>query len=225
MSIGIAMVLAAAAVVLAAPPTSSRRRLRLIHGPRPTRVSRRPAPAAVPLLALAAAVVLGVTVGTGAGAAAGVLVAFAGRRGRPSRDRVDVPLLADLVAACLASGATMPDALRAVAHACPDAAGLCRTVADRLASGAPPAEAWVDWIARPDLAPMARVCVRAADSGAATTEELRRAGDRVRTYRRAELAARAQRAGVWAVLPLGLCFLPAFALVGIVPFAWGLLGR
>jgi hypothetical protein len=30
---------------------------------------------------------------------------------------------------------------------------------------------------------------------------------------------------VRAVLPLGVCYLPAFVLVGVVPFALGLLGR
>jgi len=38
-----------------------------------------------------------------------------------------------------------------------------------------------------------------------------RADGQVRRRRRLE------RAGVWLVLPLGLCFLPAFALVAVVP--------
>jgi pilus assembly protein TadC len=136
-----------------------------------------------------------------------------------------VPRVADLVAACLAAGATLSDALRAAAESSPAAADVCRPVAEKLAAGAAPREAWRTWLDRADLASIARACVRAADSGAATAHELRRAGDRARARRRADLARRAHRAAVWAVLPLGVCFLPAFVLVGIVPFALGLLGR
>ncbi|MCU1692975.1 MAG: hypothetical protein JWM64_2066, partial [Frankiales bacterium] len=35
---------------------------------------------------------------------------------------------------------------------------------------------------------------------------------------------RARRAGVLAVAPLGLCFLPAFVLLGVVPVVVGLAG-
>jgi len=168
---------------------------------------------------------LGLVVGPVAAACAAVVVVAVGRRRPREAPPLDVPLVADLIAACLAAGAAMPDALRAAAEASADAARACLPVADRLAAGAPTADAWADWLARTDLAPMARACVRAADSGAATTQELRRAGDRIRTQRRADLTHRAHRAAVWAVLPLGLCFLPAFVLVGIVPFALGLFGR
>ncbi len=45
---------------------------------------------------------------------------------------------------------------------------------------------------------------------------------------RADRAARgqaaAERAGVLAVAPLGLCFLPAFVLLGVVPVVAGLVG-
>ena len=154
-----------------------------------------------------------------------MLAVVVGRRRPPPADRLDVPLLADLLAACLAAGASNGYALRAAACASAEAAAACRPVADRLAAGVTPRDAWSSWAGRPELAPIARACVRAADSGAATTQELRRAGDRARARRRAELTRRAHRAAVWAVLPLGVCFLPAFVLVGIVPFALGLLGR
>jgi hypothetical protein len=36
--------------------------------------------------------------------------------------------------------------------------------------------------------------------------------------------ARSQRVGVLVVAPLGLCFLPAFVLIGVVPLAAGLVG-
>ena len=211
--------------LLAARPRHDAGRLaRLLTSGSPKPPSR-PSRASVPAIACLAAVVIGLVVGPVAGFCAGGVVGFVGRR-RPTEEKpLDVPLIADLVAACLGAGAAMPDALRAAAEASPEAEVACRPVADRLTAGAPPAEAWADWLCRADLAPMARACVRAADSGAATTQELRRAGDRIRSQRRADLARRAQRAGVWAVLPLGLCFLPAFVLLGVVPFALGLFGR
>ena len=217
--------LTAIAWVLAAPSRQDTARLaRLVVSGSPKPPSR-PSRASIPVVACLAAVVVGLIVGPLAGLCAAGAVAFVGRR-RPSEVKpLDVPLIADLVAACLGAGAAMPDALRAAAEASPQADVACRPVADRLTAGAPATEAWADWLSRADLAPMARACVRAADSGAATTQELRRAGDRIRSQRRAELARRAQRAGVWAVLPLGLCFLPAFVLVGIVPFAIGLFGH
>ena len=44
-----------------------------------------------------------------------------------------------------------------------------------------------------------------------------------REQREARVDAAAQRAGVLVVLPLGLCFLPAFVLVGVVPILLGVL--
>ena len=211
--------------VLAGQPRHDAARLARLVASGDPRPPSRPSGTAIPVVTSLAAVVVGLVVGPVAGLVAAGVVAFVGRRRPREGTPLDVPLIADLVAACLGAGAAMPDALRAAAAASPDADAACRPIADRLAAGAPAEEAWADWLSRPELAPMARACVRAAESGAATTQELRRAGDRIRSQRRAELARRAQRAGVWVVLPLGLCFLPAFVLVGIVPFAIGLFGR
>ncbi|HET6816680.1 MAG TPA: type II secretion system F family protein [Mycobacteriales bacterium] len=223
----LAALTAALAVGTVMPPRRARYRLARL-GSRSSPPERQAAPTTrsmvvvAALVAVLAAGLIGPRAGACAGAAAAVLLAR--RRQAPEPD-LDVPLVADLIAACLAAGATVGDALAAAGDSSPAAADACRPVADRLARGAMPREAWAEWLARPELATIARACVRAADSGAATTQELRRAGDRARSRRRAELARRAHRAGVWSVLPLGLCFLPAFALVGIVPFALGLLGR
>lgn len=226
MTTALAVTAAALAVVFGAPPTRAGRRMRrlLVHA-RGQDVRTAPAPSAVWLLAAAAALLVGVALGLWAGVGAAVLAVKVGRRRGPPRAEVDVPLVADLLAACLSAGATVSASLRAAGTASFEAAALCRPVAERLEAGSSPRDAWAEWAQRPDLAAIARACVRAADTGAATTQELRRAGDRARARRRAELAQRAQRAAVWAVLPLGICFLPAFVLVGIVPFALGLLGR
>lgn len=220
----LAAVAAVVAVLCAAPPRRARQRLAAMTAPaRPRKASSSPAAPVVLLAAPAAVLLVGSTFNLWAGLAAGGVAVLLGRR-RPADDpALDVPLVADLLAACLAAGATPIDALRAAGDSSAAAAGVCRPVAGRLAMGLAPPEAWADWLARPDLATIARACIRAAETGAATTQELQRAGERARSRRRADLARRAHRAGVWAVLPLGLCFLPAFVLVGIVPFALGLL--
>ena len=46
----------------------------------------------------------------------------------------------------------------------------------------------------------------------------------IQSERRAAVEARAKAVGVRTVIPLGLCFLPAFLLLGIVPVVAGLLG-
>ncbi|MGZ4670509.1 MAG: type II secretion system F family protein, partial [Blastococcus sp.] len=97
-----------------------------------------------------------------------------------------------------------------------------RSVADLLRLGAEPRQAWA--ATPPELAPLGRVLVRAGESGATVTAALRaqaaefRAGSRART----EVAVR--RAGVWVLAPLGLCFLPAFVCLGVVPLVLGLAG-
>ncbi|HET7529595.1 MAG TPA: type II secretion system F family protein [Mycobacteriales bacterium] len=221
-----AAALAGVAVLLAARPHQGRRRLGMLIRRSTARVeATRPAPALVAALAAGAAALFFVTVGGVAGAVAAAVVVLVARRRRAPEPPMDVPLVADLLASCLAAGASMADALRAAAAASPGSRLMCMSVADRLRRGTAAEDAWSQWLARPELAAVARVCVRSTGTGSATTSELLRIGDRLRVRRRAERARQAQRAGVWVVLPLGFCFLPAFVLVGIVPFAVGLIGH
>lgn len=136
----------------------------------------------------------------------------------------EVALAADLMAACMAAGAGTAAALGA-ATAATD--GLLQTRADavieELRRGSPPEQAWASWLDDERLAPVARSCVRSSGSGAANAAELARVAARIRARHRARVEQRVARASVWVVLPLGLCFLPAFVLVGVVPLVLGLL--
>jgi Flp pilus assembly protein TadB len=147
------------------------------------------------------------------------------RRQRPaSVNPDDVPVVVDLVAGCLAAGAAMPDALDAAAVAAGDVLRqTCRVVAAALRSGVPPDEAWEAWLGDPALAAVARTAVRTSHTGAAAAEDLRRTSARLRARRRAAAQHRVRSASVWLVVPLGLCFLPAFVLVAVVPLVIGLL--
>jgi pilus assembly protein TadC len=66
--------------------------------------------------------------------------------------------------------------------------------------------------------------VRSQHSGAAFAGSLQRVADDLRSDSLIATEAAARRAGVLIVLPLGLCFLPAFVLAGLVPVIAAVLG-
>ena len=155
--------------------------------------------------------------------AAGYGVALlAGRVGRAARDP-GLPLVLDLAAAALAVGQPLPRALEMAAPAGAAATRdeLCR-IARLLALGADPEDAWRG--ASRGVAPLGAAARRSARSGAGLARTLTDLAAQVRAADRAAALARAHRAGVLAMLPLGLCFLPAFVCLGIVPSVAGLLG-
>lgn len=138
----------------------------------------------------------------------------------------ELPLALDLLAACLAGGAAPAAAVAAVAAAFPGACGdrLAR-VASGLRLGAAPAAAWSALGTGRDAAgATARALARAADGGAPVAATVQQVAHDARRAQAAERHRRAARVGVWAVLPLGVCFLPAFVLLGVVPAVVGLAG-
>jgi len=153
--------------------------------------------------------------------------AFARRRIRwPPRSAspIDgtVPAALDVLAACLYSGAAVEHALSCVAAAFDgEIADLLSGAARLLALGAPVETAWAAALGDPQWASVARSIVRAHYSGAPLTDVLSRAAAERRRALRAQAQAAASKASVRAVLPLGTCFLPAFALLGVVPVVAG----
>jgi tight adherence protein B len=134
-------------------------------------------------------------------------------------------VLLDLVAAVLQAGAPVTAALRVVGQAAaaqgdePAARELLR-LADRhdlaldgVAGTAP------SWVATLDEA-----LLLARESGVAVAPLLAAAAAEERRRRAAEARAAAARLGVRVVLPTGLCLLPAFVLLAIVPLVLALLG-
>ncbi|WP_084550353.1 type II secretion system F family protein [Actinomadura rifamycini] len=147
----------------------------------------------------------------------------ADRARRRARLVADLPVAVDLLAACLRGGTPWQDAVDAVAGAVGGPLGdeLDR-VSAQIRLGADPAAAWLALTGEPALAPLARAAVRATSHGAALAPSLARlARDQRRTARTAA-AARARAAGVRVLAPLGLCFLPAFVLLGVVPAVAGI---
>jgi pilus assembly protein TadC len=181
------------------------------------------------LAGLAVGVLVGGAAGVLAGAGAVPLLVRLLARARTGRDRrrrrvvaADAPLAADLLAACLATGTAPATAATSVARAVGGPLGeTLQGVESRLSLGADPADAWDVLASEPGLGPLARACRRAVESGAPLADVADRLAEEVRSAARAEAEARAQRVGVYAVAPLGVCFLPAFVLLGVVPVVVG----
>ncbi|SNR37868.1 Type II secretion system (T2SS), protein F [Actinomadura mexicana] len=144
------------------------------------------------------------------------------RRRRRARLIADLPVAVDLLAACLRGGAPWHEAVEAVAGAVGGPLGEeLRAVSVQIRLGADPAEAWPA-LEEPMLAPLARAAARAASTGAALAPSLSRLARDQRRVARSAAAARARAAGIRALAPLGLCFLPAFVLLGVVPAIAGI---
>lgn len=137
----------------------------------------------------------------------------------------DLPLGADLIAAALRAGAPVDRAAAAVADALGGPLGerLGRT-ARSLRLGAGAAEAWAHVSDVPGADRLIGAAVRSSASGGALAGALTRLADDLRADRTVAAEAAARRAGVLIVLPLGLCFLPAFLLAGLVPVVVAVLG-
>jgi Flp pilus assembly protein TadB len=171
------------------------------------------------------AAVAGWPAGLFAGTAVAVTVWWFLRRARqpPRADPLTIAATWDLLAACLRAGLPVPTAVTAVAGELPaDAAKALRASADLLALGADPDTAWQPATNCPHTAVLARGARRAAQSGTALADLVTDLASTVRANATDAAEATAQRAGVLITAPLGLCFLPAFVCLGIVPVIAGL---
>lgn len=131
----------------------------------------------------------------------------------------DLPGTAELLAAAIEAGADLRTALAAVAECGGPAAARLGAAARLLHLGAPAERAWTALTEEGGsaLAPLATALTLSADTGAALAERLLQLAADARAKVALASGERARRAGVRAVAPLGLCFLPAFVLVGVVP--------
>ncbi|MGZ8742638.1 MAG: type II secretion system F family protein [Nocardioides sp.] len=222
-------VLAALAVAAAIrPPTLLRPGSRAAPGNRP-----RPTWALPAVAALSAGCGVAVLVGGTSGLVAGLIASVAGWRGvqrletpaaRCRRERLEagLPHAVDLLSACLAAGQAPGPAVEQVAAA---ADGPLReeltAVITRLELGADPVTVWREVADHPQLGRLGRCVARAVDSGASVAEAMTRLAEDLRRDARARVEGRARAVGVKAALPLGLCMLPAFVLVGVVPLVAG----
>jgi Flp pilus assembly protein TadB len=144
------------------------------------------------------------------------------RRRREAAAR-ELPGLVHLLATALESGCDVAEALRVVCDAYPGAAaGLLAGIPARLALGVTPAAAWRPVLDDRALAPLARAMVRASRSGSSVSREVAALADDLDRGARLDVEERARAVGVKAAVPLGLCLLPSFLLIGVVPLVAGL---
>jgi pilus assembly protein TadC len=232
-----AAVALAGAMLVAPGPLAVRYRLlgRTVAGPEVTAGTRRawwlPVIAAAAIGGLIAVVVggvPGVTAGVlGSGAAlATCRWLLGGERRARKTDPLRLAASWDLLAACLGAGLPVPAAVRAIAEELPAGpAEVLRHVARLLALGADPVQAWAPALKHPDVAALARGARRTARSGAALAALSSALAAEVRAAAQEGAEARAQRAAVLIAGPLGLCFLPGFLCLGVLPVVVGLATR
>lgn len=147
-----------------------------------------------------------------------------GIRRRQAACARQLPLLVDLFGIALAAGAAPAHALAAARAALPGpAAERLAEVQARLALGVDPEPVWRSLITDPALAPLGRAMARAQASGSSVATTIARLSDELARAGRADVEGRARAVGVRAAIPLGVCLLPAFLLLGVVPVVAGLL--
>jgi pilus assembly protein TadC len=133
----------------------------------------------------------------------------------------------DVLAACLRAGMPVSTAASATAPSAPAAlARLLNRAADLLALGAEPAAAWTS-AGGPvgnHAEALLRLARRSASSGTALAQGVAELADQSRHDAADEASVAAERASVLIAGPLGLCYLPAFVCLGIVPVVAGLAG-
>lgn len=146
----------------------------------------------------------------------------------PRRDLFAAASTFDVLAVCLSAGMTVPAATAAAAaSAPPELRAMLQRAGDLMRLGADPESAWqgAGDRADPSCEALARLARRSAASGAALASGLAGLAEQSRQEVTHAAAAAAERAGVLIAGPLGLCFLPAFVCLGIVPVVAGLAGE
>lgn len=158
-------------------------------------------------------------------AAAGADTAVRALAGRAARSRAspELALTLDLVAVALRAGQPIEGALDLAAPAAGEpVGGRLRSAAGLLRLGADPATVWRELAEDPVLEPVAATARRSATSGVRLAAAVDQLAADVRAGLRADGERRANRVGVLVAAPLGLCFLPAFVCLGVVPTVVGI---
>lgn len=154
------------------------------------------------------------------------------RRPRRPIDPLATASTLDVLAVCLSAGLAVWAAAAATAPAAPPALrSVLQRAADLLALGADPDTAWSvpdgDGAPRDDAQceALIRLARRSACSGSALAQGIAELAEKSRQDATHAATAAADRAGVLIAGPLGLCFLPAFLVLGVVPVVAGLAGE
>jgi pilus assembly protein TadC len=131
---------------------------------------------------------------------------------------METPQALELLAACMAAGLPARTACAAVVAAFdgPVADDLGQVLA-LLQLGAGDVAAWKALGDHPQLGLAARDLARSVESGSSMVQGLEHHAAAARDARRGALQVIARSVGVRSVLPMMICFIPSFMLLGIVP--------
>jgi len=213
----------------ASPPRGAPAHRQVVEPGRPAGVTLRLRIGAAAGVGLAVLMVLPGVTGLVVAAAAGALTFARTARLEPRAVRrrralleADLPHVVDLLLASVAAGAAPAEALARVSEVCdPVTREEVGVWVSRLRLGADPVGVWDDLAAHPQLGRLGVTLRRSAESGAPVVEALLRLSQDLRARHRAEVEARVRQVEVKAAVPLGVCLLPAFVLVGVVPLVAG----
>lgn len=134
----------------------------------------------------------------------------------------DLPTGVDLLGSCLDAGAAPESALVSVSRALDGPVGEeFLAIHHRLDVGVDPFQVWRSVAGHPQLAPLGRAVGRAHETGAPVAQAVHRLAEELRDRARADVETRARSIEVKATAPLGLCLLPAFVVLGVVPMVVG----
>lgn len=146
------------------------------------------------------------------------MAAFWQRIRTPDPPWSEIARACDLLAVCVESGMPLRAASRVVAEVSEGEAGrLVGEVVARLEVGVDEPDAWLALRERPGLRGLCADVARAVREGTTVGAVLRTHAAAARGHARSVLVVRARQVGVSAVLPVTVCFLPAFMLLGVVP--------
>jgi pilus assembly protein TadC len=139
-------------------------------------------------------------------------------------DPLAVAAALDVFAACLTSGMAVAGAAAATAVSAPQPlAGVLGRAAELLAVGADASTAWsVRDTADRHVDALTRLARRSAASGAALAQGVAELAEQSRQDAGDDARSAGERAAVLIAGPLGLCYLPAFLCLGVVPVVMGL---
>ncbi|HET7725061.1 MAG TPA: type II secretion system F family protein [Propionibacteriaceae bacterium] len=130
----------------------------------------------------------------------------------------ELPGALDILAACVGAGMPLRGAAAAVASALggPVEERLGQ-VTSRTAAGFGDSDSWAVLREDPVFGPVARDLARASEAGTALGPLLSRHAEAARAAAQADALARARAVGVRTIIPVSVCYLPAFFLLGVVP--------
>lgn len=149
-----------------------------------------------------------------------------------SADAIDTALALEILAAQLSTGLSLEQSLEALADALPtppnvqgelSTAVRLHTICAALNLGAHWNSAWAQHLTDPLLGQLGRILAPGYASGTPSATLLRHQADAHRTAARRGAERAAAKLSVALVLPLGLCSLPAFVCLSIVPIVVSLL--